>query len=82
MDDVMIIAILGFVSLFGLICASVYFFYLRDTPKNNLRRAKKYHMIAEKNYASGKFEDAKEYFALSKHYREKGESSLDAKNKR
>ena len=59
-----------------LIIAIWAYLYLRDTPKNNFRRARKYHKRAEKYYQEGETILAKENYNLSNEYREKAEKQL------
>ncbi|MBU0756903.1 MAG: hypothetical protein KKF44_02470 [Nanoarchaeota archaeon] len=49
---------------------------MKDAPKNNLRRAKKHHRLAEKNYNNGHSYDAEEHYELSNHYRETAEKQI------
>jgi len=44
---------------------------MRDTPDNNLRRARNYHHKAEKLHEKGKEERAKHFYALSEKYRKR-----------
>ena len=44
---------------------------MRNTPENNLRRARNYHHKAEKLHEKGKDERAKHYYALAEKYRKK-----------
>jgi hypothetical protein len=59
----------------GLIVALAFFItlylLLRDSPSNNLRRARKYHMQGQKKYSQGKYEQAKLDYEIAKHYRER-----------
>jgi hypothetical protein len=68
------------VGLLILIIILFLYFYLRDSPKNNLRRAKKHHRLAIKNYESENFEESKEHYLLSNHYRERAEKQIKGEN--
>ena len=65
---------------FALVVILVLYLNLRDSPKNNFKRAKKHHKIAEELYSSERFEDADEHYLLSNHYREKAEKQLKGEN--
>ncbi|MCP3682840.1 MAG: hypothetical protein GY861_09140 [bacterium] len=51
-----------------IIIALLYYFY-RDSPSNNVRRARRYHRLAEKAHSSGKEEKSKRYYAMAEDFR-------------
>lgn len=54
-----------------LVFALVLYLFLRDSPKNNFRRARKHHKLGDKYYSSGDHEEAKLHYEIAKQYREK-----------
>ena len=69
-----LLMIIGAVLTFIIIL--VLYLYLRDSPKNNFRRAQKYHKRAERYYNEGETELAEQNYDLSRKYREKAEAQL------
>ena len=65
----------------GLAAIVFLFLYLnlRDTPNNNLARARQHHRLAESYYKDGRHEDADDHYAHAKKYREKAEKQMRAK---
>ncbi|MBN2367653.1 hypothetical protein JXC34_01445, partial [Candidatus Woesearchaeota archaeon] len=53
------------------VVALILYLRLRDSPKNNLRRARKHHQIGEKLYSEENHEEAKLHYEIAKEYREK-----------
>ena len=49
----------------------VYYLLNRDTPKNNYRKARKHHKIAEKLYEEGEGDLARYHYDLANSYRER-----------
>ena len=47
------------------------YFRLRDSPGNNMRRARRYHRLGEKYYLIGDSEESKLHYDAAKFYREK-----------
>jgi len=47
------------------------FFFLRNSPGNNMRRARKHHKLGERYYEKEDHEEAKLHYELAKFYREK-----------
>lgn len=49
----------------------VLYFYFRDSPKNNFKRAQKHHMLGEKYYLMHELEESKFHYDAANKYREK-----------
>jgi hypothetical protein len=49
----------------------MYYLLNRDTPKNNYRKARKHHKIAEKLYEEGEGDLAQYHYDLANSYRER-----------
>lgn len=47
------------------------YFRTRETPENNIKKARRYHKLAEKHHERGNEEKSKKYFEMSRYYREK-----------
>lgn len=60
---------MGAVVIF-IVCLFLYF-WLRDSPGNNMRRARRYHRLGEKYYLIGDEEESKLHYEAAKFYREK-----------
>ncbi len=54
-----------------IIVAVVLYFYLRDSPENNFRRARRFHKLGDKYFEKGNHEEAKLHYEIAKQYREK-----------
>ncbi|MBD3203043.1 hypothetical protein GF327_02015 [Candidatus Woesearchaeota archaeon] len=65
------IIIIGIIVAFLAVIA--IYFYMKDSARNNFRRAKKHHKLAEKKYKKKEFGEADEHYELSNFYREKAE---------
>jgi outer membrane protein assembly factor BamD (BamD/ComL family) len=68
--------IIAGVAIFTLIVLFIIYIYTRDTPKNNFRKAKKYHRRAEKYYEHGETELADENYELAREYREYAQEQI------
>jgi len=49
----------------------VLYFYLKGSPGNNFRRARKHHKLGEEYHLKGNDEKAKYHYMLSNEYRER-----------
>ena len=63
--------VLGGAAVFVLAVAFLLYFRLRDSPANNLRRARKHHALGEKYYDKGNHEEARLQYEIAKEYRER-----------
>lgn len=54
-----------------LILALSLYLFLRDSPKNNFRKARRHHKLGDINYSKGNHEEAKLHYEIAKQYREK-----------
>jgi len=54
-----------------LIALIVFYAYNRDTPSNNLRKARGYHKKAQRLYEKRKYEKAEKYYELAEEYRKR-----------
>ncbi|MBT3721525.1 hypothetical protein HN789_05895 [archaeon] len=55
----------------GFILVGVLYFNLRDSPRNNFRRARKHHKLGDKEHSRGDHSEAKLHYEIAKQYREK-----------
>ena len=60
----------GFVVVF-LIFILLLYLILRESPGNNLRRARRHHKLGEKYYNEGDVEESNLHYEIAKQYREK-----------
>ena len=66
------INILTFVAIIiALIIIVVLYLLMRDSPGNNLRRARKHHKLGQRFYEKGDYEEAKLHYEAAKRYRER-----------
>jgi len=62
----------GLVALVAtVIVVGVLYYFLRDSPANNLRRARRYHKLAEKHHNKGNEEKAQLYYEMAEIHRER-----------
>lgn len=59
-----------------LILALVLYLFLRDSQKNNFRKARRHHKLGDINYSKGDHEEAKLHYEIAKQYREKAMRKL------
>jgi len=64
------IILAGFVVIFLIFILLIYL-RIRESPGNNLRRARKHHKLGEKYYNEGDVEEAELHYEIAKQYREK-----------
>jgi len=64
------ILLAGFVVVF-LIFILLLYIRLRNSPRNNLRRARKHHKLGQTYYEDGDDEEAHLHYEIAKQYRER-----------
>lgn len=54
-----------------LILIIIFYAYNRDTPLNNMRKARSHHKKAQKLYEKGKYEQSEKHYKIAEEYRKK-----------